>query len=190
MPLPFLLDAKTPSVQPPPPLRLRQVDGLRDVWRADGSGITASRRELPSFAQKAGLRYERKVLDTLSRLFGEDLELRPWFGFRDANGNGIAQPDAVLRVAAKGGPRQKTFEDQTVIFEVKLHHTATSWWQLRGLYQPLLEFRSQNVKVCEICSSYDPAVSFPEPVELFFDVEKFHTWAALGDSFGVWQMKV
>lgn len=206
MPLPFQLDASERIVSRPPVLR--QVDGLRDVWRADGSGITKAFKNEHTGSQKAGLRYERKVISHLSGLLERDendFEVRPWLGFRDANGNGLAQPDAIyirpVRALTERSSVRALTQRSVVIFEIKLQHTANSWWQLRGLYQPLVEKLTEPrfemsrsaypVRVCEVCASYDPSVVFPEGVELFFDEKGFHAWTeAPGDTFGVWQLKV
>lgn len=72
--------------------------------------------------------------------------------------------------------------------EIKFQHMPEAWWQLRKLYQPALEFKLRRpVFVLEVCKSYDPAMPFPEPIELVENLWEFCN--APRKVFGVFQWK-
>jgi hypothetical protein len=80
-----------------------------------------------------GLRYERKFGKHLHRVANR-LVPRPeilhgqWIQFEDLGGPGCAQPDHLIKT-----------EEAVWIFENKLSYREEGWWQLTGLYSPLVK---------------------------------------------------
>lgn len=109
-------------------------------------------------AQKAGIRYERKVTSFLRSCFFDGLQVGPWFEFLDVNGGRrYCQPDALWL------SKDKSF---AIIFEVKIRFTSDAYYQLRKLYAPVVRkaLEPQRIGLVNVCRSFDPAVPFPEPV--------------------------
>ena len=113
-------------------------------------------------AQQNGLRYEAKVAKRLRS--GLDYQVgakyldQPYLDFEDDLGPRVVIPDGLALLP--GG--------LALVFEIKSQHMPEAWWQLRRLYQPVvrqLPFVSQ-VSVVEVVRSYDPAMGFPETVQL------------------------
>lgn len=125
--------------------------------------------EVRTSAQKAGLRYERAIREALTKCFGSSYRPAAWFNFTTTDGSRRkCQPDGLLR-----------FHDHVVILEVKHIHTPDAWWQLRKLYQPvvLAALPDVDVRVCEICTTFDSQRSVPEPVVFlnsFDDLMQLH----------------
>lgn len=141
-----------------PPKGFRAATGVRAAWFRDEAGPWG-RTPTPlrgNGAQRAGLRYERKVLDLLCELFPETKK-SPWFEFNDPHTScpRWCQPDAMLKT-----------EDGLILFEVKIRFTSDAWFQLEQLYRPVVEralLRPVNATVV-ICRTFDPAVQFPVPI--------------------------
>lgn len=109
-------------------------------------------------AQRDGLRYERRVIDVLSAIYGADFRAGPSILYEDRTGCRMAIPDGILRI-----------RHTLVVIEVKLSHTEKAWWQLKRLYAPLLAqmvVSGTPIATAEICRSYDPSVAFPGPAAL------------------------
>lgn len=145
------------------PRGFREVGGVREAWPCESpfsrtpTGRTA--------AQKAGLRYERKVHEYLASVFCDAYSPSQWFGYYDVHGSRrFCQPDGILR-----------FGNVAVIFEVKARFTGDGWWQLRRLYAPIVRvaFAPSLLGLCLICRSYDPSVPFPERHDVLSDVERW-----------------
>lgn len=139
-----------------PPSWFRGVEGVRRAWSlSDGSpGRTPKQRIKGSAAQRAGIRYERKALEFLTRNV-PGFRQQPWFKFVAENGNlRWCQPDGILPLDRYG----------VVVFEVKVTFTSDAWWQLRKLYEPVLKraLGVDRVVPCLVCKNFDPAVPFPE----------------------------
>lgn len=126
-------------------------------------------------AQRTGLRYEEKVQRALlDRFEPEAYWSAPHIHFCDNSGHRTAMPDGLL-----------TLDGIKYVFEIKIGHCAQAWWQLERLYRPLVEqyYHSFEVRVCEICRSFDPAVSFPATIKR---LESLDDLSSLGrDDFGV-----
>lgn len=106
-----------------------------------------------TYAQKLGLRYEQKVHDVLSAIYGSSFRPAPSILFEDRTGLRRAIPDGILDL-----------DTRVVIVEVKYSHCELAWWQLKKLYLPLvLRLVSKPIHLCEIVHSYDPDVVWPEP---------------------------
>lgn len=114
-------------------------------------------------ARAAGLRYEAKAKIMLQRTIPEadsnnsnQLLVGPWLMFKAGNDKiRYCQPDALLIDLEN---------KRVVIYEIKLQHTSQAWWQVRKLYQPVLERIYTNYSfVCvEVVKWLDAHAAFPE----------------------------
>lgn len=172
MPLPILKPiptersgeaAKLPALPP----GFRPVENLQTAWRAEPDLLIPARAEgdEPSVAQLNGLRYERKVREH----FGQKVPkvvVGPWFFFRDKHGTRRCQPDMLFPL---GG--------WTVIAEVKLNFTTDAWWQLRKLYEPVVQKALDVPTKCMVVTEmYDPAVPWPEEIYLMKNSDDVSYW--------------
>lgn len=164
-----------------PPRGFRPAEGVRSAWSCGEAG-PFGRAPSPirgTAAQKAGLRYERKVHEHLSSVFGSLYRPSQWFRFEDQHGRmRWCQPDGLLCV-----------RDVALVFEVKARHTSDAWWQLRRLYAPVVSraLYARTVGLCCIVRSYDASVPFPEPLEW---VDDLRHWAeGPFDRMGVFSWK-
>lgn len=137
------------------PPNFRAVENLRRAWPVRCGPfpeVSPSRRMTK--AQRAGIRYEKKVLKRLKESFGNELLVSPWFKFEDRHGTRYCQPDGVLYR-----------ETRPTVIEVKLSFTPHAWWQLRKLYEPVVRraYLLQDIYLVVICKFYDPVIHFPEP---------------------------
>src|SRR5687768_9796590 len=113
-----------------------------------------------------GVRYEKKVQSHLLYEYPETYVPSPWIRFREEESSKPrwCQPDGIIVDPHRG---------IVTCCEIKYSHTSDAWFQTRKLYIPVLEhiFASTlwSIQVCEIVKWYDPAVFFPEPVELAFE---------------------
>ena len=115
----------------------------------------------------AGLRFERKACDHLmSRypFFLPNLAIR----YRDSAGSGVCIPDGLL------------FREKEIIaFEMKLSHTRRAYYELSGLYKPVLERAfGLPVRIAEVTRNYDPGDPFPVSFVICQDVGEFLTSTA------------
>lgn len=161
------------AVMPPPP-KFRppsgQITRVAPRWRA------YQRQKGNSDAREAGLRYESQLVVELSAKF-PTIEFQPEFRYHDSKGPRICFPDAVLKL-----------QDRVVVFEVKLAHTADSWWQLEKLYRPVIEAWSFfPVQVIEVVKSFDAAIQFPTRVHFITDIEAWVKSREAIPLFGVWK---
>ena len=132
--------------------RYAKTSPLKNL-RAPGSN-TAS--------QKAGRRYESKILRNLKVGNETTFMLSPWIHYALTSGlEHHCQPDAIL-----------LRKDCLIIFEVKLTHTIDAYWQLRHLYAPAMRKVEPNTPqhLVEITRSFDPNCLYPETMRLFFDL--------------------
>lgn len=110
----------------------RTSDTIRQV-RGPLSAERCSARPMPKVSNiygKMGLAYEKKAcvaLAALAKKIGATFEAQPWFRFNDANGNGQAVPDFLLKLA-----------DITLVGEIKYTFTPDAVTKLRGLYLPVV----------------------------------------------------
>lgn len=157
LPLPNmpLLDGGVLGVPPPPNFR----DGV-GVISAQFSALSyfeGGRGNSP--AKRAGIAYERKVHRHFSSFWPKEWRTHPWIRFSDKSGSRYCCPDALLV-----SPRRQ----RCIIVEVKYTHTSDAWWQLRKLYEPVVQkiFGARlQTSILEITKSYDPAIPFPEPID-------------------------
>lgn len=158
----------------PPPANFNPA---RNILHAEFTDPPTLRRRRYTGRRLQGVRYERLVQDYLSFRFGTDYLASPWIKFFGDGKWRWCQPDGLLFSPASG---------RITIVEVKYQHTADAWWQVRHLYQPVLEHifppHLWKFDACEIVKWYDPAIIFPEVVSLASEVNlvcknfKVHIW--------------
>lgn len=156
--LPALAPRLAREESPTPPRRFREAGTVRAAWSCEGPFGRTVPRLRGSAAQRAGIRYERKVLKQL-KLELPSVWTSPWFRFQTERDSRWCQPDALL----------KSSED-LVIFEVKIRSTTDAWWQLEHLYKPVVEkaFERRVTGIVLICKHLDPMVGLPgEPHHVF-----------------------
>lgn len=158
--LPFGIRRAT-GTRTPPPTYHRPAGSVRGAQFAIGHSPTP-RDEVPSAARKLGLRYEEKILGLLAFRFPKELRRSPWIEFWNAKGKRFCQPDALIFLPS-----------HIVIVEVKRIHTSNSYYQLAEIYRPVLSsmFPGTDIQLVEVCSSFDPALSYPGPMEMLEDIE-------------------
>lgn len=154
------------KLPPPRDFKLLRSEVI-SAWYAGDSVPNPPERSY-SGPQRNGLRYERRVQRHLSEQFGKSYLGSRWIYFREAHAPEIVQrcqPDGLLIHSEK---------KQVTIVEIKHSHTQRAWWQLRKLYQPVLEvlYPEFSVQVCEVTRFYD-RIPFNEPVELVREIDYF-----------------
>jgi hypothetical protein len=111
------------------------------LWaRASPPVFTKARGHNPY--SRAGLAFERKVkkaLTSVARSAGATLEPNPWFTFRDANGDGVCSPDAILNLLPK----------YVIVVEVKLKYVLGAEAKLKGLYLPVVA-RARDLPISHV----------------------------------------
>jgi hypothetical protein len=172
--------AAPPSLRPPS--RFRPTGEIREAWQtAVGPGGLGAPVLRGTAAQKAGIRYERKVLDSLADLLPA-VKRSQWFRFREFGRDTPrwCQPDGLLHT-----------EELTVIFEIKIRTMPEAWWQLTTLYAPVVQkaLRPKRLALVQIFRSFDPAVRLPEPAVLLsaLSIEVLRS-AAPGVLTHVWKL--
>lgn len=155
-------DASTPAAEAPRPPGFRPAGGVRAAWSL-GEGpfgrtpLAASRQATP--AQRAGLRYERKVKAELQKRLGEAFRPGLWFKFE-------SDSEASPRWCQVDGLMVQ--QDHVTIFEMKTRNFPEAWWQLHELYVPVVRraFYAKTVATVLICRTFDPMVRFPQEARL------------------------
>jgi len=161
------LDSGRAAARVSPPRKFRAAGGVRSAWLCEGpfAGRTPLRG---SAAQKAGVRYERRIHDLLAQCFQQEgFAKGQWFQFLDeGNNRRYCQVDGL------------TTKGPLILFEVKIRFTSDAYFQLHQLYKPVVEkaFGRPVDALVQVCRYYDPASPFPEPVRL---LEEINTEAIL-----------
>lgn len=88
-------------------------------------------------AQLAGLRYEARVLSTVSKLYTKDgtkVVEKPWVVYRTAGRSGLCQPDFLIETTdgCTGRPH-------VIVVEVKLSWIASARSKLVNFYGPIVQ---------------------------------------------------
>ncbi len=154
--LPLVGDGRV--VEAAPPLRFRPIFGdIRSAWPCESGPFANVKKIYGTAAQKNGKRYEKKVLEKLTDLFGSSFFPGHWLRFHDASGLRYCQVDGLLHS-----------ERLTAIFEVKYSFTSDGWWQLRRLYEPVIRraYKPSRLALVLICRNFDGGVPFPEPFRI------------------------
>jgi len=163
-------------VSAPPPRWYREAGDVRRAWPCEGPFGRASLRGSP--AQRAGVRYQRKAEKYLwNQMPG--IQLGPWFAFHNAGGKvRYCQPDALW-----------VREGNLLCLEIKIRFTSDAFWQLDGLYVPVLKVALGREPHCGIiCKSFDPAMVVPRGFVLL-DKCTPEAFAAASPRVGVFQWR-
>lgn len=118
-----------------------------------------------SAAAKLGVRFEAKVVKSLSSTYGNRFVSGLPFFFQTCSTRGRAIPDGLLFAQTSRS---------LVLIEVKLRHSTDAWHQLERFYLPIVSealwpFR---VSCLEICRYYDPSVRLPKKVAFVASAEE------------------
>jgi hypothetical protein len=168
--LPSLLTPPSDApVDVPPPPGFRAAEGVRSA-RLETKIVDLPPRGA-SFAQRSGLRYEAKVHAALAAALGEAFYKNPWMSFEDSSGWRRCRPDGLAVCDSFAG------RGLVIIFEIKIRHMPEAWWQLRRLYEPVVEqaFPRREIRVVEIVRSFDPSMPFPERPTILSTLEESWT---------------
>jgi len=141
-----------------PPRRFRSAEGVTRAQAEMSGPFVAPSLRGRSAAQKAGIRYERKVVAELSAEFGKEFSPSLWFKFDDRHATGRwCQVDGLRKT-----------EISLTIFEVKSRFISDAGYQLRHLYLPVVRcaFPNLPIHLVVICKSFDPWTAFPEAYSL------------------------
>ena len=159
---------------PPAPAAFRPAGR---VLRASFALPPAIKKKRYTGRRLQGIRYERKVHEYLELLYGDRYVSSPWLRFFAEGKWRWCQPDGLLFDLQSG---------RITIVEVKYQHTSDAWWQVRHLYQPVLQAmfpeKLWSFDACEIVKWYDPDTRFPEKLVLAQEISmkhpafKVHIW--------------
>lgn len=123
-------------------------------------------------SKRAGLRFEAKMQTAMAALLPRYLS-GPWLRFwthLDTRSR-LCQPDGIVE-----------FPSSILLVEIKSQHCERAWWQLRMLYQPVVERAfGKKAVVLEIVAKGDPLAAFPEPVKMI-SASDIEYWARNGTS--------
>jgi hypothetical protein len=157
------------------PTGFRKVENLQSAWLSQHPPFFAkSAEEKPSVAQLAGVRFEKRAHQVFNDLKLPGVRGGPWFTFRDTHGTRWCQPDILVE-----------FPYHTLIVEAKHNHTTDAWFQLRQLYEPVVEKALERpCKLMAMVEHFDPSVPWPEDFELF-DLEGFRGWWRNSEKMGI-----
>lgn len=148
-----------------------------EFLRPQFSDPPALRRRRYTGRRRQGIQYEKAVHEYLGVMFGDFYLPNPWLKFFTEGKWRWCQPDGLIFRPDQG---------RIVIVEVKYQHTADAWFQVRQLYQPLIQAifppRLWAVDAVEVVKWYDPLTIFPERVVLASSPDldnpafKVHIW--------------
>ena len=150
----------------PPYNRFRPAGHVHNAFFVDKSPLRSIKNPgTNTAAQKAGKRFEKKLLAKLETKPGFQVLKAPWIQYENGTTR-WCQPDALI-----------IRKDDILIIEAKLTHTANAYWQLRLLYEPVVRMLSPGARIhlVEITRSFDPNIRMPEEMLLFFDFEDLLT---------------
>lgn len=146
-----------------PPKGFRSAEGLRSAWIAPEGPFGRGPSPLRGTpAQKAGIRYERKVAEHVREQY-VNYTVGQWWGFVDRAGyRRWCQTDGFLMTP-----------EGAIIFEVKVRGVPDAYFQLHQLYRPVVQRALPGVKIVAlvmVCKHFDPMVRFPEEPEHLSDI--------------------
>jgi hypothetical protein len=153
------MDTRALPLLPPPPqgfLPARNVQWAHFV--RDNQPFMRPQHK-PTGKRLQGVKYETAAQAHIGSIAGGAYLASPWLKFSGNQGDKWCQPDGLLFDLERG---------IITIVEIKLQHTTDAWWQLRKLYQPVLEsmFPPQlwEFRVLEVVKWFDPLVRWPEDI--------------------------
>ena len=167
-----------------PPLGFEEAYDVTSVCEVGEQPVTPGgfRKSAASAAIAEGLRYEVKAQEHLGKLFLSLGNFQAGIALRFTNAAGKSRnciPDAVVSSPSAPFP---------LIIEIKLRHTELAWFQLRKLYQPVVEkYFNKPCIVMEVCKQFDPSTTFPEEPLLVTDPVEFFLSGASAFGIYVWK---
>lgn len=169
------------AVQVPPPHAFCGPKGeIRNVRHEPRLQVLVSSGN--TVAQKAGLRYERKIQERLCNSFLSAYIPNISFSWQDDLGKRYCEMDGLINS-----------KEKLVCVEIKYQHMAEAWWQLRKKYEPVLRawhaLHGRELVLIEICRSLDPATPFPETYTHIEELIDFVEYSKDGE-LGVFQWKL
>jgi hypothetical protein len=122
---------------------------------AGSSSATGAAESREPASRRAGKAFESRIQRRIAEILGQSYLPGPWFSFNcGSNQVRLCQPDGILEL-----PRS------VLIVEIKHQHTVSAWFQLRQLYQPVVECALRKpATVVEIFKTGDVLLPFPEPL--------------------------
>lgn len=119
-------------------------------------------------AAKAGVRFEARVVSTLSEQYRQRFISNLPFTFKTCSAQGKAIPDGLL-FSSNGS--------EASIVEIKLRHSGDAWWQLERFYLPIVReaLRVFRITAVEVVKHFDPWVKLPKQVALLGDIDEVFT---------------
>ncbi len=150
------MEAELSSIRPP--TNFQPAGVVKWARLIDAAPPFIGRSRARSGAQMQGIRYERRVHEALSKLYGPGYLPSQWLMFKPQGSMTPrwCQVDALLVDPLKG---------KVTIIEVKYSHTPTAWWQLYALYLPVVSAifgPNWNYACCEVVKWYDASVACPQ----------------------------
>lgn len=105
-------------------------------------------------AKRAGVAFENSFHGMMKMLHGDKYFPHQWFHFRDQHGWHWCQTDGILC---------EPDENRLIIYECKLKHHYRSYYQLKGLYGPVLEAAFPGFQQHWVTATrhYDPVIPYP-----------------------------
>lgn len=143
-----------------------------ESWQVEWAAFMArqphfgARKNRPTQAQRAGIRYERRAQEYLLELYPHSYVPSPWLSFR-------LHKEPCLRFCQPDGIIIDVEKSTITIVEIKLRHMAEAYTQVNGIYLPVLRkiFPRFFFKQVEMTRWYDPAAHFPVPVQLLSGID-------------------
>lgn len=166
---------------PPPPPRFTPALNIKWADFAPQAPHFKPKRKATG-RRLQGIKYEAAVQQHMQRIFPYGYMPSPWLRFETHEGMKFCQADGILVELSAG---------IITIIEVKYQHTTDAWWQLRRLYQPVLEHifagTDWQFRVVEIVKWYDPAVQWPEQIQRVEDLEQAFKLPADTTGVHIWK---
>lgn len=151
------------SVQVPPPPGFRRIEG-EISWTTLGS-VGSRSPQGRTAAQKAGGRYEKRILCALQERFKDLFFPQQELRWQDQRGEARCFMDGLLLLG------------KTIIpIEVKSQHMPESWWQLckyRDILSAWPGRDGRSILRLEICRSLDAAMPYPEAYVTVESIDDF-----------------
>lgn len=129
-------------------------------------------------AQKRGLKYQAKVEEKLSLLYGESVLLRPWFRFKANWDIQYCQPDVILLLEDSS---------RAVVIEVKYATVSEAWKQLQRYKLVVEKAYRIPVSLALVTRMFDPARRFPCEITQLEGLDRLHLWTSEGLGVVSWK---
>ena len=152
----------------------RTVETSALSWASIDFGAKVNMPKPRGAAAKMGLRFEGKVLASLSKKYLHTFQTGVPISFQRKHGAFYSRPETAIPDGMLISIPLKTL----LVVEIKLRHSVDAWSQLNRFYLPLLRGvfgDSLVLRTLEICRFYDPGVKLPVKREVIIDLEEAFT---------------